>query len=415
MQTLSRRDVIRLLQDGWARFFPKRYYTHTPPPNHILIALNNPRAPINPMLPPTLSNTPPVSERFTQRLRVREMLRGVRQHQLRQLSTPLEHTSDVASVLQTGITAASASAFGDPLPGYARSSSSRSSGGAESQIGGGAFSDGSLASSTISTTSPFTGSSAAASASDIAIMVLSVVAITLVFVVVGQCIDTLLGVTAPSCVGHQASIPTHTPHKHHGDDETVDDPYGILVAKTIGQMVLNVTLLMAPYVILAKYAPHTLVFQYYVIVAAFWVVSLHAQEQLRNRFSRVLEGDDARVAAEKKATSHRNATLLAEHVEQAKQAQQRAQQTPSNQTQDVSIHHPTQNAHGAPSQLNPVPLPATQTSHAPSTGSARSSYDYTPRPSGSYGTQSSGASLYDSFGGSSGLSDQDPFHSTVPI
>ena len=96
-------------------------------------------------LPSISSTTPASSERFAQRLRVREMLRGVRQHQLNQLSTPLDHTTDVASALQTGTTAASASAFGDPPPmstssslstlGISPSSDTVSSAG--SQIGGG--------------------------------------------------------------------------------------------------------------------------------------------------------------------------------------------------------------------------------------------------------------------------------------
>ena len=273
-------------------------------------------------LPSISSTTPASSERFAQRLRVREMLRGVRQHQLNQLSTPLEHTTDVASVLQTGTTAASASAFGDPPPmstvGSGFSADAFSSGGSQvgSQVGGGRVG------------SP--------SAADIAILIVSLAAFTLVFVVIGQCIDALLGVTSPSSVDE--STLTSSTKNDTSDISDTSDTYGVIVAKTIGQIILNVALLVVPYFILAKYAPHTLVFQYYAIVAAFWVVSLHAQEQLRNRFSRVLEGDSARLAAETKANAKRDAELLAAHAKQAQRAKQQAAQNNPHQMHLTTIH-----------------------------------------------------------------------------
>lgn len=308
-------------------------------------------------LPSISSTTPASSERFAQRLRVREMLRGVRQHQLNQLSTPLDHTTDVASVLQTGTTAASASAFGDPPPmstasslstlGVGPSSDTMSSGG--SQIGGGG--------------PPRVGTPSAA---DIAILIVSLAAFTLVFVVVGQCIDALLGVTSPSSVDETSNASSKANNtKTKNDTSDTSDTYGVIVAKTIGQIIINVALLVVPYFILAKYASHTLVFQYYAIVAAFWVVSLHAQEQLRNRFSRVLEGDSARLAAEAKANAKRDAELLAAHAKQAQRAKQQAAQNNPHQMHLNTIHRHHHNSQAAPLPRNPMPQPASHTSASP--------------------------------------------------
>lgn len=258
-----------------------------------------------------------------QRLRVREMLRGVRQHQLNQLSEPL--STDVASVLQTGATAASASAFGD-----SRAFTASGVGGG-AQVGGGG----------VTSHEPVTASS-------VAVFVVSVIAFTVVFVVVGQWVDGLLGTVAPS----DADIDTAA-------DTTADtEPFGTTVAKTVGQMLINVALLIVPYFVLAHYAPHSLVYQYYPIIGAFWVVSLHAQQQLRNRFSRILEGNAAREEALMRAKKKRDAQLVAAHAAAAAVAQKKTSASNAHAAHLRSIHH----THSAPEPRNAMPQPATHPS-----------------------------------------------------
>lgn len=282
-----------------------------------------------------------------QRLRVREMLRDVRQHQLAQLSRP---APDVASVLQTGTTSASASAFGDPVHD--------ATGREGLQVGGGI------------------GGGGRSTSTEVIVCVVSMIALVGVFLVLGQCVDALMGTIAPTTEEALQSSPAHATKDAKGDHDThVVEPSSTIIMKIISQMLFNVALVAAPYYLLLIYAPESLVSRYYAIVAAFWVVSLHAQQQLRNRFGRLFESEEARVDAEAAAKRRRDATLLAAHQAEAAAAVARKRQQNSHQSHVDVIHRPqhadapamrAQARHHvsthAPLPRNSVPQPASHTS-----------------------------------------------------
>ena len=63
------------------------------------------------------------------------------------------------------------------------------------------------------------------------------------------------------------------------------------------QLCFNVALLIVPYVALCKYYPESYLTKYYLIIAAFWVISLQAQPFLKHRFYSVFgsESPDSEV------------------------------------------------------------------------------------------------------------------------
>lgn len=252
------------------------------------------------------TNTQAYSAKDLQRQRVRSMLRDVRKHQLEQLSTPIDHSTGVASVLQTGATAASAYAFGDSPSSHSKMSSAPDI---------------------------REWSQGKTSASDIAALTASIAAFTLLFVVLGKYIDSALGTVLPTELHDEWGVSDSTrsskqtsttnnasvrANSSNSSNDHTTEPTSVLVTKIVVQVLANVAMIVVPYFVLAKYAPHTLVYRYYALVGAFWVVSLHAQQQLRNRLGRVLETDTAVLSVtEAQLKRRRDKKLLAEHVAEA--------------------------------------------------------------------------------------------------
>lgn len=285
-----------------------------------------------------LSSPSSSSSRHDQRLRVREMLRNVRQHQLNQLSAPVDTHNDLASSIQANTSLASAAAFGDvstrgrllasPNPATSNLTNNTTTTAAAStehlMIGGGASIVGAAATNARSS-----------QAAEICVLLASIAAFTFVFVVVGQCVDAALGDDSDS-------------------DDKQQQSYATLVCKVVGQMLLNVALLVVPYIVLAKYAGNSLVCRYYAIVAAFWVVSLHAQSQLRIRFRHVLQGDTKTAAEHKQEQKQNDVHALAKHLadaaEAAKQKEQKRQQ--QQHLHDPLHREPMPFVHNAPPPRN---------------------------------------------------------------
>lgn len=97
--------------------------------------------------------------------------------------------------------------------------------------------------------------------SKIVVFVLWIVVLTVMFIVAGQYVDTEI-------------------NTYYNTKRKTASP----LLLTVVQVLFNVCLLCIPYAIACVYYPDTLFCQYYLIVAAFWVVSLHAQPHLRERF-----------------------------------------------------------------------------------------------------------------------------------
>ena len=121
--------------------------------------------------------------------------------------------------------------------------------------------------------------------SDIApvlVWVVSALALTGVFLVIGQWVDARLA--DQNDTGAQ-------PVK--GDDTSiVGNDYGAIVVKTVFQIIFNVTLLLVPYMLLRHYAPYTLLYRHYLyVVFPLWVVSLQAQPLLKERLRVLLTGE----------------------------------------------------------------------------------------------------------------------------
>jgi len=249
-----------------------------------------------------------------QRTRVREMLRNVRQHQLDQLSKPA-HSTDVASVLQTGVTAASAYAFGD-APAVSSGGNTHAL-----QAGGGARMFTPLEMPSQSSTQ-LTGK-------ELLVLTVSVLLFAVGFVVIGKCLDSALG-----------SVPlpppaTDTKTNNNNNNNNIQTT---LVTKVAVQIVLNVAMIVVPYFVFLKYAPRALVFQYYPIVAALWVVSIHAQPKLRARLNRVLETFTDRSEHEATMQRKRDRQLIAAHTAAAK-AKQEVADAARKRNQNPHLHH----------------------------------------------------------------------------
>ena len=77
------------------------------------------------------------------------------------------------------------------------------------------------------------------------------------------------------------------------EDETTDNGTEQLISILVFQMIFNVIMLVVPYIVLHMYAKDSLAYQYYLVVAAFWVLSLQAQPQLRRRFEQLLRDKES--------------------------------------------------------------------------------------------------------------------------
>ena len=280
-----------------------------------------------------------------QRGRVRQMLRDVREHQLRMLSQPT-HSTDVASVLQTGATAASAHAFGEAHTTPSPLSSTH-------QAGGGAA----------GRHYP-SRSIAQLDGKDTLVLLAGLTGFVVAFVVVGRCVDTALGVVRSGSAGDASSQSSNVP-----------DDTSLLVTKTAMQVVLNIAMLVVPYLVLSKHARTAPIYQYYPIVAALWAVSLHAQPQLRNRFTQVVDAITGQPGGSVAKQQHkRDHQLVAEHTAAAKaKHQQQADADARTRTQNPHLHH-LQTIHTPVTNVGTSPRPPSQPrpSHSASQPSAAS-------------------------------------------
>lgn len=101
------------------------------------------------------------------------------------------------------------------------------------------------------------------------VWVISVVALGSIFLVVGQWVDTRLT-----------------------DDSPEESDHSTLLLKTCFQIILNMSLLLVPFLLLQHYGPSTLLYKYYFfLVFPLWVISLLGQPLLRTRLQRILDDE----------------------------------------------------------------------------------------------------------------------------
>lgn len=105
---------------------------------------------------------------------------------------------------------------------------------------------------------------------NIFVMVVLVVLFTIVCVCAGQWVDNEL----------------NQYQKRHA---STSSPVALIAI----QMLFNVAMLCVPYCVARTFYPDSLVCHYYLVVAAFWVVSLHAQTHLKERFQALFPPADA--------------------------------------------------------------------------------------------------------------------------
>ena len=149
----------------------------------------------------------------------------------------------------------------------------------------------------------------------ITVWVLSVIALTAIFLVLGQWLDNQL-------------------LEHDKDEAHVGDEYNTIAFKTCFQILFNLVLLVMPFLLVRTYARESLLCRYYfLVVFPLWVISLHAQTNLHRRLSILVQGDirqtDASLLQLKKQRV----------MEQQLQILQQKQQQNNQQHQQVSNHH----------------------------------------------------------------------------
>lgn len=119
-------------------------------------------------------------------------------------------------------------------------------------------------------------------AKHVVVWILSALALTSVFLVIGQWVDARL---ADDDEGQQ-QVDTS------GASSSVGSDYGTVVLKTCFQIAFDVAMLLVPYVLLRHYAPHTLLYRHYLyVVFPLWVLSLQAQPLLKERMRVLLAGE----------------------------------------------------------------------------------------------------------------------------
>ena len=127
---------------------------------------------------------------------------------------------------------------------------------------------------------PASSTGAASDATPVVVWVLSALALTGVFLVIGQWVDARLADD-----NNDTNNDGHTP-------SAVGTDYGTVALKTCFQIVFDVAMLLVPYVLLRHYAPHTLLYRHYLyVVFPLWVVSLQAQPLLKERLRVLLAGE----------------------------------------------------------------------------------------------------------------------------
>ena len=103
------------------------------------------------------------------------------------------------------------------------------------------------------------------------------------------------------------------------------------------QLCFNVAMLALPYALLYNYAPNSYACQYYIVAFALWVLALHAQPHLKNRFYTLLDNeppsnDTPSLTAGVTREEH-DQVLISQHLHEAnhqKQNQTHSQAEPEN-------------------------------------------------------------------------------------
>lgn len=104
------------------------------------------------------------------------------------------------------------------------------------------------------------------------VWLISVVALGSIFLVVGQWVDSRLA-------------------DDSSEEEEFD--YSTLLMQTGFQIILNMSLLLVPFILLQHYGPNTLLYKYYFfLVFPLWVIALLGQPLLKTRLKRILEDEE---------------------------------------------------------------------------------------------------------------------------
>ena len=139
--------------------------------------------------------------------------------------------------------------------------------------------------------------------SKVGTFVVLLVALTVGFVTVGAYVDTLI----------------EQYNKHNNADNDTQTHLTLLIV----QLAVNVGMLLLPYVVLSTCASDSYACQYYLVVGAFWVMSLHAQAHLKKRFYALVgsgktPADSA--SHDDDASEESDHVLIAQHVKEAESA-----------------------------------------------------------------------------------------------
>lgn len=104
-------------------------------------------------------------------------------------------------------------------------------------------------------------------------------------------------------------------HIHrYNEQENAEHDYPTHLALLGLQLALNVLLLVVPYLVLCKYDTDGYACQYYYVVGALWVLALHAQPHLKDRFYVLLSPDIPDTTA-----SDNDSEIIAKHVMDAQE------------------------------------------------------------------------------------------------
>ena len=134
------------------------------------------------------------------------------------------------------------------------------------------------------------------------------------------CVCTIVFLTA--CFVGLGSYVDARMQKYNETENTEQDYQTHLVLLSV-QLCFNVAMLALPYALLYNYAPDSYVCQYYVVVLAFWVLALHAQPHLKNRFYTLLSNDPPPNASLTTVTSdEHDQSLIAQHLHEANHKKQ---------------------------------------------------------------------------------------------
>lgn len=225
------------------------------------------------------------SSRRSPHLRVHEMLRGAREHTL---VTPVSHSSESLMRNTPTYSQAFASTMNTNQP----------------QWGGGRTPSNAL--STLNSTQN----------TKVCVFVFVVVFLTALFITIGSYAD------------HQLQTYKET-------DSTID--FQTHVTLLVVQLLFNVALVALPYIALYNYAPDSYACQYYLVIAACWVVSLHAQPHLKDRFY-ALWGDASSNAP---STKDHDSTIIAQHLQEAEDSVRRKPRSPQHHREPENLQYQT--------------------------------------------------------------------------